>query len=226
MTGRHADPTVGLCAEAVTVRYGATAAVDAVTLQVAPGQLVAVTGPSGAGKTTLLSACAGMLAPTAGSVTLAGTPVTGRDDAVARGIVLIPQGNALAAVLTALENVAIALLADRAKITGARETAMAALTAVGVDDAAEQLIDELSGGQQQRVAVARALAAHGSVLLADEPTSELDTTNRDRVIAALRAEARRGAAVIIATHDPEAAEQCDAELHLDQGTPTWNRDQR
>jgi len=217
---------VGLCAEAVTVRYGATAAVDAVTLQVAPGQLVAVTGPSGAGKTTLLSACAGMLAPTAGSVTLAGTPVTGRDDAVARGIVLIPQGNALAAVLTALENVAIALLADRAKITGARETAMAALTAVGVDDAAEQLIDELSGGQQQRVAVARALAAHGSVLLADEPTSELDTTNRDRVIAALRAEARRGAAVIIATHDPEAAEQCDAELHLDQGTPTWNRDQR
>ncbi|PZS13935.1 MAG: ABC transporter ATP-binding protein [Pseudonocardiales bacterium] len=217
---------MGLCAEAVTVRYGATAAVDAVTLQVAPGQLVAVTGPSGAGKTTLLSACAGMLAPTAGSVTLAGTPVTGRDDAVARGIVLIPQGNALAAVLTALENVAIALLADRAKITGARETAMAALTAVGVDDAAEQLIDELSGGQQQRVAVARALAAHGSVLLADEPTSELDTTNRDRVIAALRAEARRGAAVIIATHDPEAAEQCDAELHLDQGTPTWNRDQR
>jgi putative ABC transport system ATP-binding protein len=221
--GRHSPTTAVLCAEAITVRYGVTTAVHAVTLRADGGELLAVTGPSGAGKSSLLAACAGVLAPAEGTVRYAGRPLHGRDDAAARGIVLIPQGNALAAVLTALENVAVPLLARPARAVDARRTALTALTAVGVDDAADQLIDELSGGQQQRVAVARGLAAAGTVLLADEPTSELDAANRQRIMALLRTEADRGAAVIVATHDPDAASHCDAELHLDQGTATWAR---
>jgi putative ABC transport system ATP-binding protein len=94
---------------------------------------------------------------------------------------------------------------------------------VGLGTAGSQLIEELSGGQQQRVAVARGLAQRGSAVLADEPTSELDAVNRARVVLLLRAEADRGAAVVLATHDPDAAAECDAELHLDAGEATWVR---
>ncbi|MGI8667201.1 MAG: ATP-binding cassette domain-containing protein, partial [Jatrophihabitans sp.] len=84
----------------------------------------------------------------------------------------------------------------------------------------------LSGGQQQRVAVARGLAERGAFVLADEPTSELDAANRLRVMGLLRAEAARGAGVLVATHDPQAAALCDAELRLDGGVPVWARDDR
>ncbi len=227
MSARHAPAADWeLAAHEVTVAYGEVVAVQAVTLQVGAGEMVAVTGPSGAGKTSLLSACAGVLVPTVGAVSVEGSALSGRDDAVARGVVLVPQGNALAAVLTALENVAMPLLARPDRVADARDAAIAALAAVGVDDAADQLVDELSGGQQQRVAVARGLAARGAVVLADEPTSELDAANRTRVMAMLRAEADRGAAVVVATHDPEAAELCDAELRLDDGVASWVRDAR
>ena len=88
---------------------------------------------------------------------------------------------------------------------------------MGLHESGSHLAEELSGGQQQRVAVARGLALRGHVLLADEPTSELDHDNRERVLALLRAEARRGAIVIMATHDPEAAEEADGEIRLDDG---------
>ncbi|HET8615985.1 MAG TPA: ATP-binding cassette domain-containing protein, partial [Actinomycetales bacterium] len=97
------------------------------------------------------------------------------------------------------------------------------LDEVGLANSGTQLVEELSGGQQQRVAVARGLAQRGTVVLADEPTSELDAVNRARVVALLRAEADRGATVVMATHDPQAAEACDGELHLDDGLPTWAR---
>jgi putative ABC transport system ATP-binding protein len=94
---------------------------------------------------------------------------------------------------------------------------------VGLTGHGDQLIEELSGGQQQRTAIARGLALKGAVVLADEITSELDATNRQKVIDLLRAEANRGAAVVFTTHDPEAAAACDRELHLLDGVATWPR---
>ena len=213
-----------LRADAVTVRFGAVEAVRDVSLDARAGDMIAVTGPSGAGKTSLLSALAGVYPPTAGSITLDGAPLGDRDRAITQGVAYIPQGNALVIVLTAQENVAVPLVTRRAR--HARDTALAALTAVGLEEAGDQLVEELSGGQQQRAAVARGLAERGQVVLADEPTSELDATNRVRITDLLRAEAQRGALVIMATHDPEAAAVCDAELHLDEGNARWARDDR
>jgi putative ABC transport system ATP-binding protein len=213
-----------LRATGIEVRYRDLVAVRQADLTLEPGHLVAVTGPSGAGKSSLLAVLAGLVPPSAGTVSVAGQPITGRDQAVAAGIVVIPQGNALIRILTAIENVAVPLVAARRP--DARDRAEAALLALGLDEAADQLLEELSGGQQQRVAVARGYAERGSYLLADEPTSELDAGNRTRVMGLLRAEAHRGAGVLVATHDPEAAAMCDAELRLDEGRASWMRDDR
>jgi putative ABC transport system ATP-binding protein len=105
----------------------------------------------------------------------------------------------------------------------ARRGTTESLERVGLAGQADQLVDELSGGQQQRAAIARGLALRGDVLLADEVTSELDAANRQKVIELLRAEADRGAAVVFATHDPEAAAACDHELHLSDGEATLLR---
>ena len=194
-----------------------------VDLTARPGRIVAVTGPSGAGKTTLLWALAGLVRPDQGSVHVGDAPAADRDTTSAAGVVLIPQDNALASVLTASENVLVPLLAAGVEPEAAQQRAAEALDQVGLATAGDQLIEELSGGQQQRVAVARGLAQRGRVVLADEPTSELDAANRARVVALLRTEADRGAAVVLATHDPDAAAECDAELHLDAGVATWVR---
>ncbi len=220
-----------LRASELRVSFGAVMAVRQAELAVRPGELVGLTGPSGAGKTSLLSALAGVLSPAAGAALLDEQPVRDRDDAVSRGIVLIPQGNALLRVLSAIENVAVPLVAGLAGEPGSgagsvADRAEAALRSVGLGEAADQLLEELSGGQQQRVAVARGLAQRGRFVLADEPTSELDAANRGRVMALLRAEASRGAGVLVATHDPEAAASCDAELHLSDGVLTVLRDDR
>jgi putative ABC transport system ATP-binding protein len=218
------DHDAGVRAESLTVRFGEVLAVRDVCLRVAGGELVAVTGPSGAGKTSLLGALAGLYPPSSGTVSLDGVALGDRDDAAARDVVLIPQGNALVGVLTALENAAVPLI-DRG-VAEAQVRSRAALDSVGLGEALGQLVEELSGGQQQRLAVARGLAQRGAVVLADEPTSELDAANRARVMRLLRGEAERGAAVLVATHDPEAAEVCDAELRLDEGQPSWVRDDR
>jgi putative ABC transport system ATP-binding protein len=200
----------------VTVRYGDEVAVDAVGLTAYAGELIAVTGHSGAGKSSLLWAVAGAVAAE-GSVTLGEDVVSDRTGAVALGIEVIPQGSALAVLLSARENVALPLLARGVRPDEARRRAEAALAAVGLEESATHLAEELSGGQQQRVAVARGLALRGRVLLADEPTSELDHDNRELVLGLLRREAERGAIVLMATHDPEAAERADGEVRLDDG---------
>ncbi|WP_270886614.1 ABC transporter ATP-binding protein [Pedococcus sp. 5OH_020] len=200
----------------VTVRYGDTVAVDAAELEAYAGELIAVTGHSGAGKSSLLWAVAGAV-PFDGTVLLGADAVTDRAQAASLGIEVIPQGSALAVLLSAHENVALPLLARAVPADLAHRRASSALRAVGLEESAAHLAEELSGGQQQRVAVARGLALHGRVLLADEPTSELDHDNRERVLALLRAEADRGAIVLMATHDPEAAEAADGEIRLDDG---------
>src|SRR5690242_4239063 len=216
--------TKTLTVDSVTMTYGRDRPVlRDVSLAVHPGQLLAVTGPSGAGKTTLLWAMAGLLRPVQGTVSVNSTPLRDRDHAVAERVVLIPQDNGLAAILTAQENIQVAMIAGGAAPADARRATVDALDRLGLTGQAEQLVEELSGGQQQRTAIARGLALHGDVLLADEVTSELDASNRQRVIELLRAEATRGAAVVFATHDPEAAAACDRELHLADGSAVWAR---
>jgi putative ABC transport system ATP-binding protein len=219
----------------LTVRFGDVVALDGVSCAGAPGQVLAVTGPSGAGKSTLLWAMAGLLDVPGSALRAAPRRRAAAREAAARrtGIVvqgtisaprpgevapvLIPQGNGLASVLTAEENCLVPLIARGVPAGQARARVGQALADVGLEESAGHLIEELSGGQQQRVAVARALAADPTVLLADEPTSELDHTNRERVLALLRAVADGGGTVVMATHDPEAALAADHEVHLDEG---------
>jgi putative ABC transport system ATP-binding protein len=193
---------------------------DEVSLRARPGRMLAVTGSSGAGKTTLLSVLGGLLRPDTGTVAYDGQEVGTRDGEPRRGTALVLQTYGLVPSLTAEENVAVALRAHAVAPEEANGRARAALDRVGVGDLAERLVTELSGGQLQRVAVARALAVEPDVLLADEPTSELDEVNRDLVVGELRVEADRGAVVVVATHDPEVADRCNDELHLVDGRAT------
>ncbi len=198
----------------VAVTYGAVTALRGVSLSARPGEFVAVTGHSGAGKTTLINAIAGIVPLASGEVELGRGPSERRDPSA---VAIIPQGNGLASVLTAYENVLAPLRARGHTPADAAERATAALAAVGLGESGTHLVEELSGGQQQRAAVARGLALGAAVLLADEPTSELDHDNRERVLALMRAQADAGAIVIMATHDPEAAARADHTIELDDG---------
>ncbi|MEO8829921.1 ATP-binding cassette domain-containing protein [Lapillicoccus sp.] len=209
------DATVVL--RGVTVRYGAVTAIEGVDLAAHTGTVVALTGPSGAGKSTLLWAIAGAVALDAGEVTIDGAHITNRTAGIRADVVLIPQGNGLAGVLTAAENIAFPLLATGVPARDVPGIVERSLADVGLGESGNHLVEELSGGQQQRVAVARGLAASPTVLLADEPTSELDHVTREQVLDLLRAQADRGAVVIMATHDPEAAALADREVRLDEG---------
>jgi putative ABC transport system ATP-binding protein len=181
-----------------------------------PGEPLAVTGPSGSGKSTLLALLAGLEPPDAGTVTVDGRPV-GRG--VPDGFGLVLQGYGLVSVLTAAENVEVALQGRGLSRDEVRDRAAAALAEVGLEGVADHLVEQLSGGQQQRVAVARALVVDPAVLLADEFTAELDADSRTRILALVLGVARRGALVVVATHDPEVAQACTAELRLVDGRP-------
>lgn len=205
--------------EDLVLRIGSAQVLHGVDLVADPGRMLAVTGSSGSGKTTLLSVLGGLLAPTSGVVEYDGRPTGSRTGEPAPGVAFVLQAYGLVPSLTAEENLSIVL---RARGTAPREAprrSVAALERVGVGDLADRMVQELSGGQLQRVAVARALVVEAQVLLADEPTSELDEKNRDLVVTELRAEAERGAVVVLATHDPEVADLCDDEVHLVDGRP-------
>lgn len=202
--------------DGVTVGYGTGPVLRQVSMAVRPGRMAAVEGPSGAGKTTLLWTAAGLLRPDAGTVTFDGAPGPDRSGRGPR-VVLVPQGNGLAPVLTAAENLLVTLVAGGDAAGPARQATAHALALLGLSGQADQLVEELSGGQQQRTAVARGLAMRGDVLLADEVTSELDAGNRRRVLELLRAQAERGASVLLATHDPEAVAACDTSYRLVDG---------
>ncbi|KGN34864.1 ABC transporter ATP-binding protein [Knoellia sinensis KCTC 19936] len=197
----------------VGVHYGDVVALRGVSLDARPGDFVAITGHSGAGKTTLINAIAGIVPLASGEVRLGGQG-EGPDPS---SVAIIPQGNGLASVLTAYENVVAPLRARGHSPEQAGERATDALVSVGLGESGSHLVEELSGGQQQRAAVARGLAIGGAVLLADEPTSELDHDNRERILALLRAQADAGSIVIMTTHDPEAAERADRVIELDDG---------
>jgi len=184
------------------------------------GERVALTGPSGAGKTTLMSVLAGLAQPDSGTVLLDGRPLGDHRLHLRRRVGIVFQGYALVALLTAAENVEMALIATGLPGPQAAESAREALELVGLADRAEHLVEELSGGQQQRVAVARALAGCPDVLLADEPTAEQDPAHATQALDAILAAADRGAAVLLATHDARVVRRCDRRLHIVDGALT------
>jgi ABC-type lipoprotein export system ATPase subunit len=191
--------------------------VDRVDVRAAAGRLLAICGPSGAGKSSLLALLGGLLSPTSGSVALDDVPVRAGDVAARRRIAMVLQGYGLVSALTARENVAVTLQARGVPRAEVRTRTAAALADVGLAEVADHLIEDMSGGQQQRVAVARALVAGSQVLLADEPTAELDADNRERIVDLLVGAARAGAIVVVASHDPDVVSRCDEVLELDAG---------
>ena len=190
---------------------------DDISLTFPAGRVTALSGPSGSGKTTLLSIAGGLLAPTQGSATYAGAPTwTGTGDPRPE-VAFVLQVYGLVPILSARENVSIALRARGTDPADADEHAEAALARFGIADLGERQVEELSGGQMQRVACARGFVVGAGILLADEPTSELDEGNRGVVLSELREEAARGAVVVVATHDPAVVEACDLHFALDEG---------
>lgn len=210
----------GLRLRNVTKSFGGFTAVNDLDLDVPKGSFFALLGPSGCGKTTTLRMVAGLETPTSGTIRLAGQDITYAKP-YKRPVNTVFQSYALFPHLDIYENVAFGLKRRKASDIDAQVREMLDLVELGSQ--VRKKPAQLSGGQQQRVALARALAAGAEVLLADEPTSDLDAANRERAMAALRAEADRGAIVVVATHDAEAAAQTDAELHLDEGVATWRR---
>jgi putative ABC transport system ATP-binding protein len=211
-----------LRAEALHKSYGRTIALQGASLEVAAGEVVALTGPSGSGKSTLLHCLAGLVLPDAGRVLLHGTPLPARADARTRlrrehvGIVL--QFGQLVPELTALENVALPLLLDRVDRSAAAERAAAWLERLDVGDVAGERPNEMSGGQAQRVAIARALVASPRVVLADEPTGALDTVSGELALNALVDAVREsGAALVLVTHDNRVAAVAEREVVLVDG---------
>ncbi len=184
-----------------------------IDVTVQPGESLAVTGPSGSGKSSLLALISGLTAPTAGEVHIDGALLTGFARP-ASGVAVVLQGYGLVSLLTAAENVEVALRAAGHATRDAPVAARGALAQVGLESHADQLVEELSGGQQQRVAVARALALEPRLLIADEPTAELDPAARAVVLARIFDVAADGGSLVVATHDPEVAERCDRVLDL------------
>jgi ABC-type lipoprotein export system ATPase subunit len=196
-------------------------AVRGVSLALRPGDLVALLGPSGSGKSTLLGMLAGLDEPDAGEVRWEGEPFATmsaeeRRAVHQRGMGIVFQAFGLLPALSAVENVALPLRV-RGEVQESREAATAMLERMDLRDRLEHRTFELSGGQQQRIAVARALVGQPTVVLADEPISEVDEANGERILAALWEVASRGGAVVVATHDPQAMEYATRAMLLRDG---------
>ena len=209
----------------------ATVALQPTDLQINTGDHVALVGQSGSGKSTLLHLMAGLDTPTQGAVTWPG--IGTRDELRPGRVAVIFQGPSLLAPLTIRENVALPLVLDGMKDAEAREHADVTLALLGLPDLADKLPEEISGGQAQRVAIARALAGQPVLILADEPTGQLDRASGAAVVDVLLAAAEHsGAAIVVATHDPTVAERFPARWEMHSGRltnptttkePTWSR---
>jgi len=192
-----------------------------IDLHIGRGEAVALLGPSGSGKSTLLMVMTGLEQPDSGSVVVAGQDLLGLDeDRLARfrgkNIGIVFQAFHLIPTMTALENVAVPL--ELAGIRDAGAIAERELAAVGLTQRARHYPAELSGGEQQRVALARALAPDPAIIVADEPTGNLDeATGRDIIELLFRGQAERGTTLVLVTHDPALAARCSRVLHMRSG---------
>jgi putative ABC transport system ATP-binding protein len=196
---------------------------DGLSLQVEEGDFAALMGPSGSGKTTLLNLIAGIDKPTSGQVVVAGIDV-GRlsesqlADYRSHNVGFIFQFYNLIPVLTATENVALPLLLTSLSRKERRERALTALKVVGLADRADHYPRQLSGGQEQRVAIARAFVTDPKVLVADEPTGDLDATSATEILELMETLNREfKKTIVMVTHDPRAAERAHTQHHLDKG---------
>ncbi|GAC1354477.1 MAG: ABC transporter ATP-binding protein [Herpetosiphon sp.] len=220
-----AKPPAPAIVEATNInkRYGSVVAVHSATVAVAPGESLAIMGPSGCGKSTLLSILGGLERPTAGTV-LIGDQLLAPLDTTALALLrrnaigFVFQSHNLIATLTAVENIALPLLLDGVGEAQRTARALALLDLVGLGDLADKLPDQMSGGQRQRVAIVRSMAHRPRLLLADEPTGSLDSVNAAQIAALLvdltRAE---GVALIMVTHDPAVAAQCQRVRQMRDG---------
>ena len=200
----------------------AVTALDAVSMTVAPGELVAVMGPSGSGKSTLLNLAGGLDSPTGGDVVVEGTRLGGLTRSSLaqlrrRSIGYVFQSLNLIPSLTAAENVMLPRELDGISSRRARGEAMKALGEFGLTDLADRFPDDMSGGQQQRVAIARAIVGQRRLVLADEPTGALDSVTGEEVLRLLRARCDDGAAGVLVTHDARHAGWADRIVFLRDG---------
>ncbi len=199
-----------------------THALAGIHLEIKSGEYIAIAGPSGCGKSTLLSILGLLDSPTEGRYVLNGKevadlPLSERARVRNREIGFIFQSFNLIGDLNVYENVELPLTYRGMKSTERKERVMAALEKVGMAHRAKHLPSQLSGGQQQRVAVARAVAGSPSILLADEPTGNLDSKNGEAVMELLRELHREGATICMVTHDPRYARHADRSIHLFDG---------
>jgi putative ABC transport system ATP-binding protein len=199
-----------------------THALDNVHLDIEEGEYVSIAGPSGCGKSTLLSILGLLHAPTSGNYTLNGTPVAQlstveRARIRNREVGFIFQSFNLIGDLTVEENVELPLFYRGMAAHERRERAQKALERVGMVHRIKHYPGQLSGGQQQRVAVARAISGEPSIVLADEPTGNLDSRNGEVVMSLLRELHREGATICMVTHDPRYAKNADRTVHLFDG---------
>ena len=199
--------------------FGSVRALDGVSLSIEEGEWIAIMGPSGSGKTTLINILGGLDTPTSGLALVDGTDVARLDERGltrfrAEKIGFIFQQFHLVPYLTAIENV---MLAQYFHSTTDESEARAALGRVGLADRVEHLPAQLSGGEQQRVAVARALINHPKLILADEPTGNLDEANQETVIRLLRELHAEGHTILMVTHDPSIGQLADRRIDLAHG---------
>ncbi len=196
---------------------------DGVHLEVEAGEFLALTGPSGSGKSTMLNFIGGLDRPDAGKVIVGDTEVSALSKAGlaawrSRNVGFVFQAFNLLPVLTALENVELPLILQPLKKSERRQQAEFALEIVGLKDRMDHRPKELSGGQEQRVAIARAIVTDPDVILADEPTGDLDRTSADQVLDIMkRLSTEHKKTIIMVTHDPAAAAYADRILCLDKG---------
>lgn len=221
MTEREAQPMLRL--DRVGVLFGTgprrVEALHEVSLEVRPGELVAITGRSGSGKSSLLNVAGGLVPATAGQVIVAGEYMSGsttREQAAIRRrhIGYVFQDLNLLPSLTAVENVSLPLELAGFSRGAAGDEAREALARVGLAGLEDRHPDQLSGGQRQRVAIARGLVGRRSLLLADEPTSALDDLTGEEIMILIRQECDRGAAALLVTHEPSLAAWADRVIRL------------
>lgn len=198
-------------------------ALNDVSFDVEKGELLSIVGPSGSGKSTLLSMIGLLDKPTSGSVFIDGVEITKAKESDApklrrEKIGFVFQHFNLIPTLTALENVDIAMRFARVEKKRRRKTAMELLTQMGMADRINHKPSELSGGEQQRVAIARALANHPAIILADEPTGEVDTKTRDVIVNLLKNLSEEGHTILIVTHDTAVSQKTGRIITMRDGS--------